>query len=380
MDPPLPQCAMGMSAHGGSPGTADPGLGDEGVRNYWAYGLEIRSALSLPEFVRVGAGKDVTIRCSSADYIPPGAEDRPWCIQITREEAVLFFRDVASFRVRDGREILIRRAPAAQASRIRLYLVGTVMAVLLYQREMLVLHASVVDIDGAAVAFLGTSGAGKSSLAAALHARGHPVLVDDVAAVDTTTGTAMVIPAFPQLKLHPAVARSLGYDAESLLLLHPTEEKRGYRMSQASGPAPVPLGQIYILAANADAGVETLPPCEALVELIRHSYPSRLLHSGGAPHLHQCTDLVRNVPIARLKKSPDPASLPYLAELVEASLVCGRRSARMPGISGSHQAAASGTERRPLATGISDSLAAQVGAPGRLIASAHRPAVVAPRE
>jgi len=366
--------------HGGSLGAAKVSLGDVGVSNYWAYGLEIQSALALPEFVAFGAGADVTIRCSRADCVPPDAEDRPWYIQVTREEALLFFRDVGVFRVREGREIRISRAPGTDDSRLRLYLVGTVMAVLLYQRGMLVLHASVVEIDGTAVAVLGTSGAGKSSIAAALHARGHRVIVDDVAAVDTTTGTARVVPAFPQLKLHPAVARSLGYDTESLLLLHPTEEKRGYRVSQAFGLAPVPLGQIYILAADANAGVETLQPGEALIELIRHSYPSRLLHSGGALHLHQCTDLARNVPIARLKKAPDPASLPYLAELVEEGLVHDRQSARMPRGSSSHQASASGTERRPHATGGTDSVAAPVGAHRRFMASPLRPAVVAPRE
>src|SRR5262249_21201448 len=138
--------------------------------SYVAYGLGIESALPLPEFVTAGTRPEVVIHLGNHYEVPPEAIGQPWHIRWDREDATLFFRDVGVFRVRGGREVIVSPAPGTRASRVRLYLVGTMMAVLLCQRGFLVLHASAVEVDGEAIAFVGASGAGKSSLAAALHA------------------------------------------------------------------------------------------------------------------------------------------------------------------------------------------------------------------
>ena len=62
------------------------------------------------------------------------------------------------------------------------------------QRGHLCLHATVVEVGGRVLALGGASGAGKSTTAAALHLRGHPVLVDDVAVIDLRRGVPWVLP------------------------------------------------------------------------------------------------------------------------------------------------------------------------------------------
>src|SRR4029077_19574870 len=47
------------------------------------------------------------------------------------------------------------------------------------------IHASAVEVDGRAACLLGDSGAGKSSVAAALTAQGHDLVSDDACALDT---------------------------------------------------------------------------------------------------------------------------------------------------------------------------------------------------
>ena len=47
------------------------------------------------------------------------------------------------------------------------------MGIVLYQRNLLVLHASAVNIAGGAVVFLGVSGEGKSSTAATFVTHGY---------------------------------------------------------------------------------------------------------------------------------------------------------------------------------------------------------------
>jgi hypothetical protein len=79
------------------------------------------------------------------------------------------------------------------------------------------LHASAVELDGRAVAFVGAPGAGKTSIAAQLGALGRPFVTDDVLAVAPTDGhlRAHPGPAVTNLEPHelaslPAAARRYG--------------------------------------------------------------------------------------------------------------------------------------------------------------------------
>jgi hypothetical protein len=193
--------------------------------------------------------------------------------------------------------------------------VGKVFATLLYQRGLLVLHASAVEVDGHAVCFMGTSYFGKSSLAASLHTCGHRIVADDVTALDMRSDPPLAVPAFPQLKVDPAVSRLLGYDDRSLLPLHPLESRRGLRLSDGFSPSPLPLALVYLLGSDRTAGVPAGPQ-DVLVELIGNSFPARLNRSGGGPHLLQCVRLAASGRALRLGKSDCRRSPQELASRV----------------------------------------------------------------
>src|SRR5436190_998507 len=84
------------------------------------------------------------------------------------------------------------------------FLVGRVLpwAAVLRGRE--VFHAAAVTIDGRAVALVGQSGVGKSSLAAHLVLEGAGFLTDDVLAVDRDAGTLRAHPGAGILCVRPA--------------------------------------------------------------------------------------------------------------------------------------------------------------------------------
>jgi hypothetical protein len=287
------------------------------VYSYLAYGLGIKSTLLLPEFVAAEAGCDVSIRVESGDRVTAEAEDLPWFFSVTPEHAVLYFHGVGTFLVRGGREITVFPEPDVDERLLRIYIVGTVMGVTLYQKGLLVLHASVADIDGGAVAFLGATEAGKSSMVAALHAQGHRFITDDLAALRLEGSGADLAPAFPQLKLSSEVAAVLGYSEESLIFLHPRESKYGYRVTRGFSPDRVPLRCIYALSGNTTLVAERLGLQQAVVELVRHSFPTRMLQSGGAPHLRQCASLAKTVPVYRLSRPLDLETLPGVVRFVE---------------------------------------------------------------
>ena len=299
--------------------------------SYVAYGLGIRSALPLPELVPKVAAADVAVRLGRAHRLPPEAisVETPYrgaYYQATQEEAYLFWEKVGSFSVRNGCEIIVEPAPGVEERVLRLFILGSALAVLLQQRGRLVLHASAVTVDSGVVAFMGGPGWGKSTMAAAMHARGHKVVADDVVAVQEEGAECpLIFPGFPQLKLWPEAAVSLGDDVERLPHLHPSFEKRARAVAaEGFSQDPLPLRQIYTLAESHTPEVEPLWAQEALVELVRHSYAVRLMHSVGASsHFLRCASLAKSVSMSRLKRPRSLRELPHLARIVEDDLAYG---------------------------------------------------------
>ena len=292
------------------------------MHSYGFSGLVIRSELPVPElFTKIGRA-DVVIRLGNTQRVPETDAAAAGRFQATADETALAYGGVGVFQVRAGREIIITPAPGVAERTLRLFLLGPALAVLLHQRGRLILHASAVTVDGLTVAFLGGSGWGKSTTAAALYMRGHPVFADDTVAVDVRDGDCpLVYPGVPQLKLWPDVVRILGERPETLPTLRPDLEKRAYPVRLDVPLRPYELKRVYVLAEGTEQKIEPLGYGKAVVELIRHTYGVRLL-SGINPraHLLQCAALARLVPLSRLKRPRKLGALPALARCVEEDL------------------------------------------------------------
>jgi hypothetical protein len=287
------------------------------MHSYFAYGLKIRSEFLIPEFVVSNATTfDVAI-CSSlpTEFQVDFSPENPYYYSV-EGNTFLKVPSIGIFSIRQGRAINIIPEDGLDPDRLHLYLTGNIFAFLLLQRGYFVLHASAASVAGRATAFLGMPGAGKSSLVAALQQLGHTILVDDVTAVDLYTNPVSVIPAFPQIKLDLEAAKSQGIDPETLIPLDDLEEKRGFRFAESFQESNRPLSKIYILTDQGDQIFQRLTPQEAIVELIRNSYPTRFAQAGSASHFHQCVELVKQVPVFRLKRSPTLDTLPEFAALL----------------------------------------------------------------
>jgi hypothetical protein len=181
-----------------------------------------------------------------------------------------------------------------------------------------------VAIDGGAVAFLGGSGWGKSTVAAAFHAAGHAVVDDDVLAVGTEGAVPVTIPGVPRIKLYPDVAAHLGMDVTALPVVQPRVGKLGLAVGNRFAPGPVPLRRLYVFE-DADAlAIVPLAPPAALVETLRHSYGARSFQALQAPeHFRQCAAVAARVSARRLRRPRSLAGLAGLVRAVEQDLVAG---------------------------------------------------------
>jgi hypothetical protein len=289
-----------------------------------AYGIGLHSALPLPELRPGEFGADVVIRLAKLDRAPVEVELLDHYSWTSGADVYLYWKDVATFLIRDGKEIIIDAVPGLEERRLRLFLLGAAMAVLLHQRGFLVLHASAVVVNGDGVVFLGGKGWGKSTMAATLLARGHGYLADDVVALSFGHGIGpLITPAFPQLKLWPDAVTSLGGDPDLLPLVSSLIEKRDSRVMSGFVQEPVPLKYIYVLglATTDQPEITPLQPQDAIRQLIVNSYAARfgnlLLKSRDGKHLSQCADLINNVSICRLNRPNSLDLLPAIAQLVE---------------------------------------------------------------
>ncbi len=290
------------------------------------YGLGVHSELPLPGFEDGDVRQEVVIRFGKLRLPLGPADANGYSFQVLEDGVYLGWEGAARFRVREGREITIAPAPHLEEGVIRALLMGPALAVLLHQRGLLILHASAAVVRGAVVAFLGQKGAGKSTTAATLHERGHLLVADDVVALQTTATAPLVFPAYPQLNLWPDALASLGRNPGSSLRLHSGVEKRALRAAPGFSRDPFPLHLLYILAKGPRTEIETLQPQEAFVELLRHSYGTRLCRGKAAPrHFRQCANVLKFVSVRRLRVRQDLSELFSLARLIDndAAECCG---------------------------------------------------------
>src|SRR5215210_1387343 len=288
--------------------------------SYLAYGLSIKATMPLPELVE-GEGKtEVSIRFGSVvSPTPFESTEKDWGhFSLAPEEDYLFWREVGSFLVRGGREIVVDPSPGLDETVLRLFVLGPVLAVLLYQRGRLLLHASAVAVDDAAVLFLGSAGCGKSTMAATLHARGHGLVTDDVAVLQVEESLPMLFPAFPQLKLWPEALVSLGDDPEKLPRCNPRLEKRARSAGHRFPSVSLPVKRIYVLDEANTLEILPLQPQEALAELLRHTYGA--MGVGSTSHFFKCASIVDQVTICRLRRQKSLSQLANLAQVIEEDL------------------------------------------------------------
>ncbi len=220
--------------------------------------------------------------------------------------------------------LLLSRPPGIAENILRPSILGPIFSVLLRQRGLLAIHASCVDIDGEAVGFIGNSGWGKSTLANAFYNQGYPLLTDDVMAIQVNEASEkhpITFPAYPCVKLLPDAAASLGYDFEKLNVIYSALPKRHNQLAERFAQKPLPVKRIYALEkiAAPHHQVQALSSQDALVELIRHSRVTNLLTTPEftSAHLHQCTQLLKKVPVYRLRRQKGLAAIPDLIKLIE---------------------------------------------------------------
>ena len=251
--------------------------------------------------------------------------------------------DITAFRYSDGTHVDVHVrsaplridaviAPGQTLEDFAAYLYGPVLGFVLRTRGTLAMHASSVQTGDGAVLFAGITGAGKSTLAAALAARGHPVLSDDLTALTPENGQYMAHPAFDHIRLWQSSETLLFQKEHVLERITPSWDK--LRLPLAAGrfaSVPTRVRAVFVLDDDVGVGhvVREMRPVAALLSLTALTYANYLLSAEQrATELAQLGALVQSVSVRRLPNRGQ--SLDALCDLVERDLNAGRAAATAP--------------------------------------------------
>lgn len=251
-----------------------PGPGP--VRTGRISGVRVASSVPLPELPPAGGRAEIVVRRLRGDpskgvsgrwrTLRRTEDGRPWLTTALVVRGRLFrFAGLAVFELStSGRRVGAHPLGGLEPEMLRRLLIDHMIPRALATRGDLVLHASAVATPRGAVVFAGPGGAGKSTLAARMALRGHPVMADDTVRLEDRAGRTWVHPTHALLRIRDPVLPLLG---EAAALTRPLEGEPGRRVLDArSSPLrfaskAVPLRRLFLLDAP-DPALDATEPAK----------------------------------------------------------------------------------------------------------------------
>lgn len=246
-------------------------------------------------------------------------------VRRAKGELRVWLRDTASFVVvPEQRSVTYGLAPNVAPDLAGIFMAGLVLSSYLLAEGQMVLHASAVHVRelGGAVAFVGSSGMGKSTMATLLALRGGLLITDDVLRVDEAGDTIVC-------RRGPAEAR-LREKAASLAA------GQSGAWTTADGRTSLPLPRatedVPLIAIVIPGPVQNqdrvllrrLSSVQGLLALTSHPrVPGWCDPKTTAQHFARTSDLVRRVPVYASLLPWGPPFDPSMAEQVVAALLRG---------------------------------------------------------
>jgi hypothetical protein len=225
-------------------------------------------------------------------------------------------------------------SPDFDAALLSVLVTGAIVAARLVLDERLVLHASALEVDGGAVAFVGKSGMGKSTMCALGTAAGFALVGDDVLRVDIGAGSATIWPAATETRLRASAAGVIELFGKGAA--RTTADGRTAVQATTGVDGPLALAVCVVPFPSRDitrVSVARLPPAQALARLL--SFP-RLVGwldpRTSAVQFQRLADLCERVPVVEARLPWGPPFHPRMfVELVEELATVRAASAASPG-------------------------------------------------
>ena len=238
---------------------------------YRLHGVRVDSEIALADLAASGRHEspDISIRLGPAQGRNRIAAFHQWRVKGSRtvwlsigrsvDGYQLRFPGLADFRVSaTGDCITCHPASRLPRSTLAHLLLDQVLPLAMTRRGLLVLHASAVHIPRCGtIAFVGPTGCGKSTLAAAMGLAGCDVVTDDCLVVHSGT-RCVAMPGYPGLRLWQDAARGLGVrDHAGARVAHYSIKRRLVSQAVSFRSKPSPIAALFVIGARRRRGLPT---------------------------------------------------------------------------------------------------------------------------
>lgn len=294
--------------------------------NYKVYGLCIGSELELPELTMVEDPEvNVTIELGNVPEHLPVIRGSGVLFEAAPNDFLFKFEGIGRYRVQNGNRITIQPEREALPSDIRLVLLGSSIGALLHQRGMLALHGSAITDGLQTVILTGSSGVGKSTLAAGLIELGYSVIADDISVIGKNGQRQFIVESgIPHLKLWKDVLTHLN-KSDDLSKVRPHLEKFRMPVPVLEKQSPV-LSTILILnpSNSRDFSYSRINGREKFHLLRNNTYRLQFIDRMNQTEVHfrNLAKLVNSIQMYDVNRPRDPLNILELAKYIAGIVFC----------------------------------------------------------
>lgn len=222
------------------------------MHQYWGFGLNIASDIEFPELLPSKfEGADVTISLTGHIDEPAG-EREAYTDHISVFNPSGYYLDikgVARYYATGENMIRVAPYPGIDGRSVRLFILGTIMAYILFRKGLVPLHASGIILNDKLTLFTGDSGAGKSTTIAQLALRGYDIFTDDVCVINKE---GRGVASYPMIKLWDDAVVTLDDPAfsDKGFKIRPGMDKYGYFFYDRFHTYDLPIDTIFVIRAD----------------------------------------------------------------------------------------------------------------------------------
>ena len=279
---------------------------DQQYYYYKAFGLLFKSCIEHPEFIAepFASDPDCLITFGSVPIKLTKPDKTGGVYQSKGQQFLLKISHVGRYLIENGDTITIEIIPGATTRDIVVFLWASSIAVLLHQRGKFIVHGSSVMKGEHAVIFSGPSGSGKSTIASAFATHKDSLIIsDDISAISVdSTGTPVVLPGYPLMKLWRDSSDTLGLEWDEERLIREKVNKMMVNISDRFVQHSVPLRQFYLLSykSNGPAVITEIYGYKKLELLTGKIFRKNYLKKGESSTLDVFTEASKILPHVRI--------------------------------------------------------------------------------
>ena len=235
---------------------------------------------------------------------------------------LLNFPPLADFTVSaDGKAVVAYPAKHVSSQTVDHLYLNQVLPLALSRQFKLVLHGSAVEIENFAVAFLGESGRGKSTLAASFSTSGFRFLTDDGLQINKGPNGYIIDPSHPSIRLWNDSREALIPESTRAALPVAYTSKSRLLADDEVAHCDVarPMRCVYFLGGGKldKISIEPISGLDAMIQLVKNCFlldiekREMLTH-----HFNQLTGLAKTPMFFRLEYPREYAALPKVRDEV----------------------------------------------------------------